>query len=169
MKGAAIATKETEQNAFEREVILPGLDVPKPELDPTKCSFKLRPAESKIHRWGIFAEEDIPARRRVIEYTGEKIDEKEVERRSVRKHVYLFWLNEKWAIDGAIGGSGAQFVNHSCNPNMYSIVSRGHIYLVSLRRIEAGEELTYDYNLEDIDQELPCTCGGNKCKKLINR
>lgn len=168
MKGAA-ATQEAEDSSFYREVVLPGLNVSKPVLDPSKCRFKLRSDESEIHRWGVFAEEDIPARRRVIEYTGEKINAAEVERRSARQHLYLFWTSETRAIDGAFGGSGAEFINHSCDPNLYSIVSRGHIYYVSLRRIEAGEELTVDYNLEDIDEELPCTCGTDGCKKVINR
>lgn len=141
----------------------------KPVLDPAFCNFKLKYAPSAIHRWGLFAQEDIPARRRVIEYTGERINSEEVLRRSERRLVYLFWTSENWAKDGAVNGSGAEFVNHSCDPNMYSSVYRGHIYLVSLRPISAGEELTYDYNLEDIDQQIPCTCGGKKCKKLINR
>lgn len=169
MKGSAAAARQEEDEAFVRDVVLPGLNVSKPELDKSKCNFKLRSGESDIHRWGVFAEEDIPSRRRVIEYTGEKIDANEVERRSARQHLYLFWTSETRAVDGAFGGSGAEFINHSCDPNLYSSVSKGHIYYVSLRKIEAGEELTVDYNLEDIDEQLPCTCGTDGCKKLINR
>ena len=169
MKGLGVGLQEEEQDAFVREVVLPGLNVSRPVLDESKCNFKLRSGESDIHRWGVFAKEEIPARRRVIEYTGEKIDEKEVDRRSARQHLYLFWISETRAVDGAFGGSGAEFINHSCDPNLYSSVSKGRIYYVSLRKIEAGEELTVDYNLEDIDEQLPCTCGLDGCKKLINR
>jgi SET domain-containing protein len=114
----------------------------------------------------VFALEAIPARRRVIEYIGERIPASEVDRRLQRKHVYVFWLTDHWALDGAVGGSGAQFINHSCDPNLYSYVGRGHIYLTSLRRIEAGEELTFDYHLED-EEPGRCRCGSPRCKGFV--
>src|SRR6188472_3053004 len=118
-----------------------------PRIDPARCFFKLRYGRSKIHRWGIFAEEPIPARRRVIEYTGERVSAEELERRLARKHLYLFWITDHYGVDGAFDGSGAEFINHCCQPNLYSYVGRGHIFLTTLRTIEAGEELTYQYNL----------------------
>lgn len=121
-----------------------------------------------IHRWGIFAAEPIPVRRRVIEYTGQKIDVKEVWRRRFREHLYIFWLNEKWAIDGAFGGSGAEYINHSCEPNLVSRVAGGRIFLTSKRTIAVGEELTLDYNLDDEEQPMACACGASSCKGLIN-
>ncbi|NUQ61536.1 MAG: SET domain-containing protein-lysine N-methyltransferase, partial [Pirellulales bacterium] len=58
-----------------------------PKLDKRHIRFRVEYRESKIHRWGLFALEAIPAGRRVIEYTGERIDEREAERRSVRPAV----------------------------------------------------------------------------------
>ncbi len=52
-----------------------------PKIDSDYCCFRLRVGRSKIHRWGIYADEDIPARRKVIEYTGEKIGPSEAKRR----------------------------------------------------------------------------------------
>jgi uncharacterized protein len=168
MVGSSAISQASELTAFVREVVLPGLD-PSPVINQTKCRFRLKHAPSKIHRWGIFADEDVPARRRVIEYTGQKIDEQEVCRRSIRQHLYVFWLNEKWALDGAFGGSGAEFINHSCTPNLYTTITRGRIYLCSSRRIVSGEELTLDYNLENSGQQIPCSCGAESCKGSIDQ
>lgn len=100
----------------------------------------------------------------MIEYTGELIDEDEVLRRSGKKFLYIFSLNDKWAKDGAVGGSGAEYINHSCDGNLTSYTYKGHIYLSSNRRIEAGEELTYDYHITGGDYDVPCECGTAKCR-----
>ncbi|HZO52638.1 MAG TPA: SET domain-containing protein-lysine N-methyltransferase [Bryobacteraceae bacterium] len=153
--------------AFVREVVLPAGPDRVPKLDRRHMRFALRHKKSKIHRWGIFADEEIPAKRRVIEYTGERIDGHEVVRRSVRPHVYHFWLSGRWAVDGAIGGSGAEFINHSCDPNLVARISKGHIWLVSVRRIAKGEELSFDYRLSGA-QMLPCKCGVKGCRGYLN-
>jgi uncharacterized protein len=158
-----------ELTAFVREVVLPGSSGVVPKLDARFCRFKLKVQRSPIHRWGIFAAEQIPARRRVIEYTGQKIDAREVWRRRFRQHLYLFRLNQNRAIDGAIGGSGAEFINHSCNPNLYARVGGGRIFFVSHRVIALAEELTLDYNIVNEGVDLACTCGAEKCRGIINR
>jgi len=134
-----------------------------PRIDPKKSFFKLECRRSKIHRWGVFALEPIPARRRVIEYTGERIDQAEMDRRAGKKLLYLFSVSPNRIIDGAVDGSGAQYINHSCDGNMKSYSVGGHIYLSSVRQIEAGEELTYDYNIDE-EFDVPCVCGSENCR-----
>lgn len=146
---------------------MPGGPDAVPRLKRSAMKFRLVSGESPIHRWGIFAGEDIPARRRVIEYTGERIDAREVVRRSLRPHVYHFWLNKRWALDGAVRGSGAEFINHSCEPNLISRVRDGHIWLVSLRPIAKGDELFFDYRLSG-GQRLKCKCGAKSCRGYMN-
>ena len=141
---------------------------PKPRLDPRYCCFKLRLGRSKIHRWGVFAAERIPARRKVIEYTGEKISRRETKRRAEAPLNYLFTLDKYWTIDGAVGGSGAEFINHSCDPNLYAWIVKGHILYMSKRVIEPGEELTVDYNFDADAEEVPCSCGVPNCRGTIN-
>lgn len=41
-----------------------------PCIDPRHASFRLKIGESPIHRWEVCAEERIPARRNVSEYSG---------------------------------------------------------------------------------------------------
>jgi SET domain-containing protein len=140
-----------------------------PRIDDKHACFGMRLARSKIHRWGVFATEFIPARRKVIEYTGEKISRRETKRRAdEREFTYLFTLDQYWTIDGARGGSGAEYINHSCEPNLTSRIVRGHILYVSLRDIKPGEELTIDYRFDKKVERVPCRCGSVNCRGTIN-
>jgi SET domain-containing protein len=138
-----------------------------PAIDPRYCGYRLRAAESRIHRWGVYADENIPAKRKVIEYRGEKIGPREAKRRA--KTPYLFVLDEHWTLDGGVGGSGAELVNHSCHPNLVSRIMKGHIIYMSLRDIRKGEELTIDYNYDETDETMRCLCGEQNCRGIINR
>jgi SET domain-containing protein len=141
---------------------------PEPRLNQKECRFKLKLRESKIHRWGVFAMETIPAKRKVIEYTGERISRKETKRRAEAPFNYLFTLDNYWTIDGAVGGSGAEFINHSCDPNCASQIVKGHILYMSKREIRKGEELTVDYRFDADSESVKCSCGEKKCRGTIN-
>ncbi|MBI4566736.1 MAG: SET domain-containing protein-lysine N-methyltransferase [Planctomycetes bacterium] len=158
-----------ERTAFVREVLLPGGPEVVPRLDPAACRYKLKFGRSRIDRWGLFAAEPIPARRRVIEYTGERIGRDEVYRRRLRPRMYVFWVSRRRAIDGAIRGSGAEFINHGCEPNLVARVRKGRVLLVSLRPIEAGEELLLDYRITGDTPLLACRCGARACRGFLNR
>jgi SET domain-containing protein len=137
-------------------------------IDPRHTPFRLRIGRSPIHRWGVFAEESIPARRKVIEYTGERISRKETKRRGLGPRTYLFTLDDYWTIDGAVGGSGAEIINHCCQPNLSSRIQRGHILYVSSRVIRPGEELTVDYRFAWNIEKVTCKCGAPGCRGVIN-
>jgi len=142
---------------------------PAPEINPKAAKFRLRLAYSPIHRWGIYADEPIPKGRKIIEYTGEKISRKETKRRyEEREENYLFTLNTYWTIDGAVGGSGAQYINHCCQPNCYSQIVKDHILYRALRNIEPGEELTIDYRFDKNVDRVECKCGAAGCRGTIN-
>jgi len=139
-----------------------------PRIDPHYTNFRLSVRPSGIHRWGVFAEESIPARRKVIEYTGEKINRKETRKRGSANLTYLFTLNSYWTIDGSVGGSGAEYINHSCDPNLRSWIVKDHILYMSKRPIEEGEELTVDYRFDWEVEHVPCLCGTGECRGTIN-
>ena len=139
-----------------------------PVVDPRHACFKLEVRSSKIHRWGLYAGEAIPKRRKIIEYTGEKISRRETKRRADGPLNYLFTLNSYWCIDGSVGGSGAQYINHSCEPNCYAWIHKDHILYMSARDIRKGEELTIDYHFEKDVERVPCSCGAKKCRGTIN-
>ena len=140
-----------------------------PRVDTRFACFKMKLAPSKIHRWGVYAAEFIPAGRKVIEYTGERISRRETRRRSeASEFTYLFTLDSYWTIDGAAGGSGAEYINHSCDPNLVSRILKGHILYVSARDIKSGEELTVDYRFDKKVAKVACKCGSPKCRGTIN-
>jgi SET domain-containing protein len=142
----------------------------KPRIDPRYAQFRLSIRGSGIHRHGVFAEEDIPARRKVIEYMGERINRRETRRRSDEQGslIYLFTLDNYWTLDGAVGGSGAEYMNHCCDPNIRTWVTKGHILYMSVRPIRKGEELTVDYHFSKDIEKIPCKCGSAKCRGTIN-
>ena len=54
------------------------------------------------------------------------------------------------------------FINHSCEPNLGI---RGQITFVARRAIEAGDELTYDWAMEeDAPAVTRCACGARRCR-----
>ena len=143
--------------------------VESPRIDPRYVCFKLAIKPSKIHRFGVYAEQRIPANRKVIEYTGERISNREANRRDWGEHTYLFEVNRYWTLDGAVGGSGAEIINHSCEPNLVARVMKGHILYMSLRPIKRGEELTVNYNFAKDTEVPPCCCGAKNCRGTMVR
>ncbi len=136
----------------------------------------MRVARSRIHRWGVFAAGPIPRGRKVIEYAGERISVQKSYARLKKllapgrpKRIYMFRLNRFWRIDGSVGGSGAELINHSCDPNLRTRKIRGHILYFSLRRIRRGEELSVDYRLSPDTFRIPCRCGAPNCRGFLNR
>ena len=154
--------------AFVREVLLPGGPNAVPHIAHEATRFALESRASHIHRFGIFTTEHIAAGERVIEYTGERISYREGARRRVRPHLYLFWINPGRLLDGAVGGSGAEFINHSCTPNVAPDIRDGRVFLVSLRDIAAGDELLLDYKVHGAAPLIPCRCGSAQCRGYLN-
>ena len=139
-----------------------------PRIDPRYACFNLSIRRSRIHRYGVYAREAIPANRKVIEYTGERITATEARHWDVGRYTYLFELDDEWTIDGAVGGSGAEIINHSCDPNLISRVMKGHILYMSLRTIRLGEELTIDYSFSELTEPTRCCCGASICLGTIS-
>jgi SET domain-containing protein len=139
-----------------------------PIIDSRYCRYRLEIRESRIHRRGVYALEPIPARRKVIEYTGQKIGRRETKKRGQGEITYLFTLDDYWTLDGAFGGSGAEIVNHSCDPNLYTWNLKGHILYMSKRAIRRGEELTVDYRFSPKIERVRCKCGARTCRGTIN-
>jgi len=133
---------------------------------------------SRIHDTGIFATLEIPPETRIVEYIGEKITKSEANRRGLALFesakaagggaVYIFQLNKRYDIDGNVPENIARLINHSCDPNCEAQIIKGRIWIVSIREIEKGEELNYDYHYElEHFLDHPCKCGSDNCPGFI--
>lgn len=119
---------------------------------------------SAIHAAGCHTTAFISDEERILEYDGPRLSKDEAdERYEGRAITYLFGVGSgDTVIDGH---SMAMFLNHSCDPNCETSESRGRIWISSIRDIEPGEELTYDYNLYDGgEDEGICNCGAALCR-----
>ena len=116
---------------------------------------------SKLHGWGVFAKVRIPKNKRIIHYAGEKITHRESALREAaymaQGRIWCFRLNNRWVIDGGVGGNDARFINHSCTPNCYAQIVDGVIWIRAAKTIEAGDELTYNYQT-DGQKSIQCQC-----------
>ncbi|HVM48460.1 MAG TPA: SET domain-containing protein-lysine N-methyltransferase [Candidatus Acidoferrum sp.] len=128
----------------------------------------LRFDKSPIHGTGAFATSVIPAGARVIEYIGERITKAESVLRCEGNNEYIFALNDEEDLDGHVPWNPARFINHSCAPNCEAQSEQERIWLVAVRDIRPGEEITfnYGYDLEDY-QSYPCHCGSPGCVGCI--
>jgi SET domain-containing protein len=136
---------------------------------------------SHIHGKGVFAARYIRKGTRILEYTGEHIDNDEADRRyddtkMKRHHTFLFTLDKNTVIDGAgsTGGGDARFINHSCDPNCEAVITGKKIFIHALRGIEPGTELAYDYQYERtgkndaaLEKYYFCKCGADNCRGSI--
>ena len=129
--------------------------------------------QSAVHGRGVFAARPIRKGRRIIEYTGRRVAWKSIPADVNGTHTFLFGINDGAdVIDPEIGGNEARWINHSCDPNCEAIEEEdGRVFIHALRNIRAGEELSYDYQLQvdepitrTVKAENACHCGSSNCR-----
>ena len=119
---------------------------------------------SLIHGTGGFAARRITCGERVIEYVGERISKAESLKRCEASNEYIFTLNDEFDLDGSVDWNPARLINHGCTPNCEAVLEHGQVWLLALRDIGTGEELTFNYNYDLVDyREHPCFCGAAEC------
>jgi len=119
---------------------------------------------SAIHAAGCYSTTLVRKGTRVAEYTGPRLKKDEADAANEESPItYLFGLG-----DGSVvidGHCMAMFINHSCDPNCETEEIRGRVWIKAIRKIEPGEEITYDYCLYDgAEDEAICNCGAKKCR-----
>ncbi|HEY5061903.1 MAG TPA: SET domain-containing protein-lysine N-methyltransferase [Gemmatimonadaceae bacterium] len=140
-------------------------------------AFEIR--RSPIQGQGAFATRKIAAGTRLIEYAGERLTPGQADARypdviGQRHHTFLFAIDDDVIIDAAVGGNDARFINHSCCPNCDAVVENGRIWIDTIRSIDRGEELAYDYayvlevrHTPAAKRQYPCNCGARSCRGTI--
>ncbi|MDB5026619.1 MAG: nuclear protein [Candidatus Eremiobacteraeota bacterium] len=126
-------------------------------------------AKSAIHGKGCFATLPFARRKKIAEYTGERITNAEAERRGQRRVLRISGLDDRWSIDGARGGNGTHFINHSCRPNAFMQTIGRRLLVLALRDIRPGEEITVDYVSSLHSDRKRCSCSAPACRGTINK
>ena len=127
-------------------------------------------AKSRIHGRGCFAGKLFPKGRKIAEYAGERISAREAARRMKLRRIHrVCYVDEHSYLDGARGGNGTHYINHSCEPNTYTKAQSGHILFIAKRDIHPGEEITVDYVCTFHSNGKGCRCQAATCRGTINR
>jgi len=119
---------------------------------------------SSIHAAGCYTTTPIRKGARVTEYTGPRLSKQQADVAYEESPItYLFGLGKgDIVIDGH---ATAMFINHSCDANCETREIRNRVWIVAIRDIAPGEEITYDYCLYDGgDDEAICNCGARTCR-----
>lgn len=101
---------------------------------------------------GVFAEEVLHPRQYIGEYTGIVRENLRVYFSPLNNFCYEYPVPDRigrsFVID-ATAGNFTRFINHSCKPNLepfYAFLNGFyHLIFISLRKIQKGEQLLYDY------------------------
>lgn len=84
-----------------------------------------------------------------------------------KQRIRICDIDERVSIDASDGGDATAFINHSCRPNLFMRVTRGHALLFALRSIRPGDEMLLDYGLSHHDGAKRCRCGADGCRGAI--
>jgi len=123
---------------------------------------------------GLYAAKDIKEGARIIDYVGKIITKKqteETEKFDNTKPIYLFNLNKKYDMDGDVSWNPARLINHSCSNNCDYNGTGLKLWVIAIKDIKKGEEITADYGFgydEDYKQ-FPCKCRSKNCCGYIVR
>jgi hypothetical protein len=106
----------------------------------------------------VFANAPIPAGTRILEVTGPILRQPP---HAVSCNLVQVGHHQYVDISAPV-----IFVNHSCEPNAGI---RGDLWLVSIRAIEAGEQITFDYSttMQENYWTMECDCRSPLCRNSV--
>lgn len=106
---------------------------------------------------GVFAKKGIEAGTVVGDYLGKVIKTAQYDLDKDKEGLYLMYYSDDASIYPDLKKPGAHLLNHSCTPNCWIYIYKGHTLFFALKKIEPGEELTISYLLSPKDDCNPCT------------
>jgi hypothetical protein len=140
-----------------------GVDTPSvPEPDRHHGDVELKP--SPIQGLGVFATRSFRAGERVrrVNLVREITHEAPIREEEGERIEHCGYPDGKVVL----WGLPDRHVNHSCDPNAYEHYEDSAVTIVARRDIAAGEEITFDYNLNTSGGNTwPCHCGAGRCRQ----
>jgi len=129
-------------------------------------SIQKSPSDGK----GCFATSAFRRGKKIAEYTGERISDLEARKRARNRRILRICdVDGRFSLDGARGGNGTHYINHSCQPNAFIKTVYGHVLFFALHDIRSGEEITVDYEDTLHPDSKRCRCRSASCRGTINR
>jgi uncharacterized protein len=134
-------------------------------------NYSIAVKASKIAGKGAYALQNIPAKRKLGNMSGQIISFREARKRVKQQPgaalLMVEFDNEPIALDASVNRNELSYINHSCDANTYLRRAHGKVEFYSKRTIKKGEELTADYGETHHDGKLPCRCGAKNCRGFI--
>lgn len=129
-------------------------------------SWEIRRTQEKGS--GVFARKEIKRGVVIGDYLGKVIKTADYDLNNDKKGLYLMYYSDQASIYPNLEKPDIHLVNHSCTPNCWLYIHKGHTLFFARRKIKPGEELTISYLLNPNDgtcNPCPhvCKCGSKKC------
>ena len=126
--------------------------------------------ETKNKGNGVFASRDFKKGELILRIEG-KIAETENNpnltgfSKEIQDHCFPFEKREKKR-KYVLPKAPWKYLNHSCDPNAGI---KNNVEIVAMKQINKGEEITFDYAMNNIDNwKTKCSCGSKNCRKIIS-
>ena len=126
--------------------------------------------KSRIAGKGLFAGQAITKDTIIRRYRGTKISKAQSACALAHGNAYICYFNDRYDLDGKTFKNKARYINHSCDPNCELQRTSRAIWVVAIRDIREGEELTHRYNYAydpEGYRDFPCFCGAKNCVGYI--
>ena len=141
---------------------------PAPAMPASYLSPKTAIRPSLIEGRGLFARRAIRKGEIVAIKGGHILDRRALARVKSKTAQSFIQIADGFFIGAATAAEVRRnklFINHSCAPNVGIL---GQIIFVAMRDVRAGEELTYDWAMEEnIPARTECRCGAATCRKIL--
>lgn len=127
--------------------------------------LEARPATA-LEGMGVFARVPIAAQEVLAVWGGRVVDEAGLRDLTPRDRQLALQVEDGLYLAPSGPPEPADFVNHSCAPNAGL---SGQVVLVSMRAIEPGEQVCYDYAMSESTpyDEFRCRCGAAECRGRV--
>lgn len=129
---------------------------------------KAEPRLSSIHRYGVFAKEDIRKDEPINVFGGIVVPKTEIkEYRKIISHAGVQVSDDFFIVPSSNEEILQQGIfNHSCEPN---VGFNSSVTMVAMKDIEVGKELVMNYAfMESYFESFECNCGSSECRKVID-
>lgn len=116
----------------------------------------------------VFAKKPISQGAIIGDYLGTVVQMSEYDVGNDAQGLYLMYLTDDACVYPDVHSPGLHCINHSCTPNSWMYIYKGHTLFVAIRTILPGEEIAISYCLSPKDDTCEncthkCYCGSENC------